>query len=391
MRIFFAFALAFAMVQDANALEKAPFPFGYLEIEGDARYEAPRAYAGIDVHPRYRPVAGAEAALRESKTVGRALKLKFSLERASADSAEALAGEMDRLYEDRDVRFFVVDAPAETLVHLSVHAASRDILLFNVSETDDALRTDACAANLMHTMPSQAMLTDAMAQFLVASRWHDVLLLKGEFPEDEAQVRAFQRSAAKFGLKIVDVRDFVLGNDPRERDRNNVALMTGDADYDVVFIADSIGQVGRYIPYQTAEPRPVVGSEGLATGAWHWAWERYGAPQLNQRFERKYGRRMGDRDWAAWAAVRTVVEALVQSRSTKFEDISSFLKGADLTLDTYKGSPASFRSWNNQLRQPILIHTHNAVIERAPIEGFLHQTQYMDTLGFDRPESYCRF
>ena len=61
------------------------------------------------------------------------------------------------------------------------------------------------------------------------------------------------------------------------------------------------------------------------------------------------------------------------------------------TLDTYKGTPGNFRPWNNQLRQAVLLHTHNAVIARAPIEGFLHQTNNLDTLGRDRPESACRF
>jgi len=31
------------------------------------------------------------------------------------------------------------------------------------------------------------------------------------------------------------------------------------------------------------------------------------------------------------------------------------------------------------------------VIARAPLEGFLHQTNNLDTLGRDQPESACRF
>ena len=42
------------------------------------------------------------------------------------------------------------------------------------------------------------------------------------------------------------------------------------------------------------------------------------------------------------------------------------------------------------MRQPILIATHNAVIERAPLQGFLHQTNNLDTLGFDRRDSRCK-
>lgn len=46
--------------------------------------------------------------------------------------------------------------------------------------------------------------------------------------------------------------------------------------------------------------------------------------------------------------------------------------------------------WDNQLRQPILLHTHNAVIAEAPIEGFLHPYNNLDTLGIDRRKSACR-
>ncbi len=390
-RLLIAAIAALGMAGMAAAAQKTPFAIGYLEIDGDARYEAPRAYAGIDVRPRFRPVDGAELSVRESKVIGRALNLEFSLRRARADTAAALAREMDRLKADQGIGFFVADLPAEVLTALGEHAKGRDMLLFNVSAPDDALRAGACAATIMHMIPSRAMLADAMAQFLVASRWREILILKGEFPEDAAIAGAFQAAAQKYGLTIVETRDFVLGNDPRERQKNNIALLTTGVDYDAVFVADSLGQVGRYVPYQTASPRPVIGSEGLMANAWHWAWERHGAPQLNQRFERRMGRRMEDRDWAAWAAVKAVIEAVARSGGTDFAGVAAYLKSPELNLDGYKGPALSFRPWDNQLRQPVLIHTHNAVIERAPLEGFLHATQYMDTLGYDGPENRCGF
>lgn len=55
-----------------------------------------------------------------------------------------------------------------------------------------------------------------------------------------------------------------------------------------------------------------------------------------------------------------------------------------------RGTPTSFRSWTNRLRQPILQHSCNAVIARAPVEGFLHPTDVLDTLGVDAPESGCK-
>ncbi len=134
----------------------------------------------------------------------------------------------------------------------------------------------------------------------------------------------------------------------------------------------------------------MVGTEGLISSPWHWTWERHGAPQLNQRFDRQAKRRMTGDDWAAWAAVKSVVEAIVRTKSTEISTLGSFLASDDFTLDTYKGAPGNFRAWNQQLRQPVLLHTHNAVVARAPIEGFLHETNNLDTLGADARESDCR-
>jgi ABC transporter substrate binding protein (PQQ-dependent alcohol dehydrogenase system) len=265
------------------------------------------------------------------------------------------------------------------------------VILFNVRHGDESLRQEGCAPSLFHTIPSLAMRSDALAQFLAAKRWSRVLVLEGEGEADRAFSAAFQASARKFGLKVVAVHPFVLSNDPRQREQNNIALLTAEPAHDVVFLADDYGEFGRYVPFSTHRPRPVVGSEGLVPSAWHWAWERHGAPQLNQRFDKVAGRLMGDEDWAAWAAVRIVVEALARGGSSDVDGIRRTMISDDFTFDLYKGNPGSFRPWNHQLRQPIVLRTHNATIERAPLPGFLHQTNNLDTLGLDAPESRCRF
>ncbi len=375
----------------AAASEAAPFPIGYLEITGDRRYEDKRAYARIRIKPHYRPFPGALLALRDSRVLGRAVKVRFSLEKAEAADAAGLVREVSRLHGEKGVRFFLIDAPAEVLAAVAKATAGRDLLLFNVSAPDDALRGAQCRSNLMHVIPSRAMLTDAMAQYLRARKWRDVLLLKGPLPADAALARAFRVSARRFGVRVIASRDFVLGNDPREREKNNVALLTAEDGYDVVFIADWDGEFGRTVPFQTHLPRPVVGTEGLIAGAWHWTWERHGAPQLNQRFEKLAKRRMEGADWAAWAAVKAVAESVVRTQPADVMAVAAYLKGDALTLDGYKGNPSSFRPWDNQLRQPILLHSANAVAARAPIKGFLHPAENMDTLGYDKGDKKCRF
>ncbi len=374
----------------ALAAETVALPIGYLEITDDARYDEKRAYARIRVRPHDRPLPGAEMAIRESRVLGRAMKIKFSLERARGKTAAALVSEIERMVA-AGVRYFLIDADAAVITALGVATAGRDVLLFNISEPADVLRGAGCRANVMHVYPSHAMMTDALAQFLVARKWREVLVLKGPDKEDAAFAAAFEASARRFGVRVVASRDFVLGNDPRERENNNIALMTAEDDYDAVFVADAEGEFGRYVPYQTYRPRPVIGTEGLIAEAWHWAWERHGAPQLNQRFEKRAKRRMTGTDWAAWVAVKAIVESAVRTRSTEFKILNGFLKSDKLTLDGYKGTPSSFRPWDNQLRQPILLRTHNAIVKRAPLKGFLHSTENMDTLGYDRDDRKCRY
>ncbi len=234
------------------------------------------------------------------------------------------------------------------------------------------------------------MLMDALAQYLLKKNWRDVLVLEGQETGDKTISNAFQSSARKFRLNLEDVRPFVLSNDPRQRGQNNIPILTSGTAYDVIFLADGFGEFGRYVPYNTQQARPVVGSEGLIPSAWHWTLERYGAPQLNQRFHRITERRMKDLDYAAWAAVKSVVEAVVRSQSSDIITLKKYLRSDNFTLDTYKGVPGNFRQWDNQLRQPILLNTLNAVIAIAPIEGFLHKTNYLDTLGTDRQESVCK-
>ena len=363
--------------------------FGYLELNKDARYDERKAFFRTLSRPFGPPYAGAEVALREARFVGQALGVSFDLARARGADAPALVAELDKLHAE-GVRYFLIDAPGKVVAEVAAATRGRELLLFNVSAADDALRQAQCQAHLYHTLPNHGMQTDAIAQFLVFKKWRNVLLLQGPLDDDKLIGAAFENSARRLGLRIVAKKDFVLSNDPRQRELGNVGLLTAGADYDVVFVADSDGEFARTVPYDTVRPRPVVGAEGLVAEAWHWAWPRHGAPQLTGRFEKQAKRHMGSADWAAWIAVKAVVEAVVRTENAPFAKMVAYLGGEEITIDGFKGNRLYFRDWDRQLRQPLLIATHNAVIERAPIAGFLHQTNNMDTLGFDRRDSQCK-
>ena len=369
-----------AAAPPARAAE--PARIVYLGVADDPWYERQTVYTGLSLRDRTRPVDGARLAIKGARVIGRALGVDFILEETLLTGGAPAASGI------RAALAVLLDLPEDAMTE-AVATEGALGLLVNIRDIGDRWRGEDCAPRLVHTMPSRAMLTDALAQHLRVQGWERILLLRGPLPDDIAEAEAVRDSAEKFGLEIVDEREFEVTNDPRRRDLSNIALLTGGARYDVVWLADSEGEFGRYVPYATREARPVVGSEGLRARAWDWTWERNGAPQLNQRFRRLAGRDMTPEDWAAWAGVQAVVEGVTRA-GTDPETVVAHVLSDALALDLYKGVRGNFRAWDGQLRQPILLATHNAVIANAPLDGFEHQTDTLDTLGADRSESACR-
>lgn len=365
-------------------------PIGFLALENDPRYDADMAYARIQLRPTGDAAEGAEMAIADMKIVTDAVGLTTNLQVVRAADSEALASAADEMVAN-DTGFIVVDLPAAEVAALSDHLAGENVTLLNATAPDDSLRR-MCRDNILHVGASDRMLADALTQYLRLRNWTRVLMVVGKDERDPVFASAFRESAERLRLSIVAEREFDLSTNPELREQNNMQLLTsGVGDYDVVFIADAVGEFGRYLEYQTSLPRPVIGNAGLSALEWHWSLERYGAPQVNSRFESSAEdeRRMNWQDWSAWTATRAIITSYAKSRSTEYSEVLAFLTSERLRLDGSKGQTQSFREWDRQLRQPILLTTDNAVIGIAPVEGFLHQTNTLDTLGVDRPEFSC--
>jgi ABC transporter substrate binding protein (PQQ-dependent alcohol dehydrogenase system) len=153
-------------------------------------------------------------------------------------------------------------------------------------------------------------------------------------------------------------------------------------------VVDSDGEFARTLPYRTALPRPVVGDAGLTALAWHAQFERFGAPQVVRRFAKATGRAMTGQDWAAWIAGRALVTAAVAAPNGPVAAWSRALAAAE--LDGSKGVAMSFRDWDGQLRQPLLLSDGQGVVAQAPADGVLHPRNTLDTLGADAPEKLCK-
>jgi ABC transporter substrate binding protein (PQQ-dependent alcohol dehydrogenase system) len=379
----------------APALAQATPPrqqlvIGYVEIEGDPRYEPIRGYERLILKTRDHPFTGAQIGIDEAAALVRVLNTQFTLERITVKSPAEVAPAVIAALEGRDIHFFLIDAPADAFRPLAAATKGRDVLLFNISAEDDSVRRELCAREFVHVIPSLAMRMDALVQYLASRKWRDILVFEGPLPADAETVKAFSRSAQKFGARIVADQHFKPGTDPREREQNNPALLSAvRGNYDVVFVADETFDFARQVPYHTVLPRPVVGSIDLEPVAWHWTWEHNGAPQVNTRFDKKSGgRHMESPDWAAWIAVKMVVQAALRTRSAQFAKQRDFILG-DAGFDGDKGLPVSVRPWDHQVRQAVLLAAPYMVVASAPLEGFLHRTNELDTLGDDEPETAC--
>ncbi len=379
-------ALAWTGAGAAQAAE--PETVAYLELRNDARYEPIMAHGRMVLRARERPFAGAALALADAQSAARTEAASIALERIVVETQADLAPAIKAAH-DKGVRHMIADLPASAFRPMLDAMETKDVLVFNVSAPENALRGKDCAPNLVHTIPSDSMASDALAQLLAARKWRNVLLLQGPSSRDAAIADSFEKSLTKFGARLVARKSFVLGGDPRERERNDPALLTSGADHDVIFMADESLEFARDLPYRTIRPRPIIGAAGLEAVAWHWTWDRFGGPQVTSRFARaNNGRHMDSNAWAAWMAGRMITDAMMRYAGDFALQRSHILQTGQ--FDGSKGAAVSLRPWDNQLRQPMLLATDMSVIASAPLPGFLHATDTLDTLGDDRQESACR-
>lgn len=329
---------------------------------------------------------GSELAIKDSNTTGRFLNQHYQLHSRQADS-DSMMLEQARQAFAAGQRLFVANMPAAALQQLTEQLGDQ-ALIFNAGSPDNALRK-ACTANLLHTLPSRAMLADALGQWLKAKRLQRWLLIRGQQPEDIRYAESIQRAAKRFGAKVVAEKVWSFDTDLRRTAQKELPLFTQGEDYDVVIVADERGDFGEYVPFNTWLPRPVVGTQGLTPVAWHRVVEQWGAAQLQSRFDSLTGRWMTSTDYASWAAVRSIAEAVTRTRTTDTPALKNYLRGDNFQLAGFKGRKLNFRPWSGQLRQPIPLVHPRALVSQSPQPGFLHPTNELDTLGFDKPEVRC--
>lgn len=364
--------------------EQIDISIGYLRLE-----TPPRAVlSGLDPIPPARGIDGAELALKDNQTTGGFLGHQYTMDVVSIAPDGDVIAAAQAMFGTHDL--VLLDMAVGALLQVADLPVAQSALLFNVAEKAPALRDGDCRANLFHTVPELGMEADALMQVLMEKRWTKLALIEGPSAEDAALAQSYRDAAQKFGLKIVSEANWSFDTDLRRAAAREVPLFTQKFKaHDVVLVADAHDDFARYIEHNTWEPRPVAGAVGLVAEAWAPVVEQWGAAQLQSRFEDLAQRDMTAEDYAAWAAVRVIGEAVTRTGSAEPDVLRDYILSDGFELAAFQGRPLSFRTWNGQMRQPIPVVNAQAQVASAPPDGFEHARNPLDTLGLDQMESDC--
>ncbi len=377
---------------DTGNSDTLKIPIGYLELV----QPRPPLLSNVLPSPKDNGEQGAHLGIADNNQGARFLGMDYQLLTGRSEDMNELL-QLSNTWYQQGVRYLVTNLPAPALRQLSKAWADKPMLILNAGEYDNALRTRECLPNVLHTLPSRAMLTDALGQWLIRRKLNKWLLITGQKDGDQAYARSLKRTAKRFGAKIIDERLWTFESDLRRTAQQEIPLFTKAKSYDVVAVADEQGDFGEFIPYNTWLPRPVVGTQGMVPMGWHRVVEQWGAAQLQSRFDKQAERWMTDKDYAAWVAIRAIGEALASQRPDQYLTLgrknpiplAKYMLSDQFQLAGFKGRKLTFRPWNGQLRQPIPLVQPRALVSQSPQTGFLHPSTDLDTLGFDRPESHC--
>ena len=290
-----AATMSFAQTPPPPAPPSQPrVTIGFVEIEGDPRHEPIRGYERLILKTREHPFAGAQVGIDEAKALTRVLKIDFALERITVKSADEVAPAVAAGARDAGIHFFIIDAPAEAFKPLAaaVRGPRRAAVQRHRARGLRCAATSARARSCI-PIPSLAMSMDALVQYLVSRKWRDFLVLQGPLPADAAMTKAFEalgaRNSARASWRTSSSSSAPIRASASRTIRRCSPPAAATTTWSSSPTKRSISPAR--FPITTVRARPVVGAIDLEPVAWHWTWERNGAPQVNSRFQKLTGGR----------------------------------------------------------------------------------------------------
>ena len=124
-----------------------------------------------------------------------------------------------------------------------------EAIIFNVRSKNDSLRGVNCKKFFIYL--KLFFLSDALTQYLVKKRWNKWFLVIGPSEKDRLYAEALKKSAKKFNIKIKEQKTWDFTADLRRTAGKEVPIFTKGSKYDVLVVADEIGEFGEYLAYRT--------------------------------------------------------------------------------------------------------------------------------------------
>ena len=343
-------------------------------------------------------IQGARLMLKEANQAGNFIGHSFELVEAIVPEDGDVVAKAKEVLKDGDTFILADLEPADLLAVADLPEAKNSVVM-NIRTSATSLRQEQCRSNVFHVIPDYAMRADALAQYLIWKKWPRWFVIRRDTPEDRDYLAMVKRAAARFGGKVVYDHIYALPPGARNLDSGHqqvqaqIPMETQSApDHDVVWVINSDDDFGDYLMYRTYLPRPVVGTQGLQATPWDKSYTESGAMHFQNAIPRIAKRPPVERDYVAWLAFRALSDSAMKSGKTTPQELKAYLLSDQFKLEGFKGQAMSFRTWDHQMRQPIILGGGTRVpVSTSPQEGFLHPTNLTDTLGFDKPETKCNF
>jgi ABC transporter substrate binding protein (PQQ-dependent alcohol dehydrogenase system) len=361
-------------------------------------YEEPLPLSYAEKPITDKGVQGARLMLKEANQAGNFVGHSFELVEAIVPEDGDVVAKAKELLAGGE-RFFIADLEPDDLLAVADLPEAKDALIMNIRSSATKLRQEDCRTNVFHVIPDYAMRADALAQYLIWKKWPRWFVIRRDTPQDQDYLAMVKRSAARFGGKVVADKVYDLPPGARNLDSGHqqiqaqIPMETEEApEHDAVWVINSDDDFGDYLMYRTYLPRPVVGTQGLQATSWDKSYTESGAMHFQNAIPRIAKRPPVERDYTAWLGFRALADSAMKSGKTSPKEIKAYMLSDQFKLEGFKGQAMSFRTWDHQMRQPVVLGGGTRVpVSTSPQEGFLHPTNVTDTLGFDKPETKCKF
>jgi ABC transporter substrate binding protein (PQQ-dependent alcohol dehydrogenase system) len=340
---------------------------------------------------------GARFGVDEININGRFLGKQYELIKITVPSGGDVASAARGAFSDGHL-LIIADLKAADLKAVADLPEAKGAVILDARTSNDSLRQGDCRDNVFHLLPNWAVRADALGQFLARKSWKRWFLLTGVSPDDQAYAAAVKRAASRVGAKIVAESSYEYRTDSADESRGHEQIQSQlrnathtSVPYDVLFVVDTGDAFGEYLPYNTWDARPVVGTHGLAAVAWNSLFKEYAARGMQYRFFLASSRDMTERDYGNWLAASILGEAVMRSGKVDAAAIKSYLLSDKFSIPAFKGEGLSFRRWDHQLRQPVLLFGPRMLVSMWPQDGSDHIKLQTDTLGYDEAQTACHF